>query len=231
MTFTLIDNNRDREKEFDTRAEAEEKKNDMISLGASPEDLEIVADSSNGAEDTAGADTNQTTQVESDGSELSEQAKEDITVSREQIENGEAVPIEETKQAIDQLGEELEPDPLSILPSHMIDEIQGKPAVNKRGYAMIAERYNIEVSARVKQFPWDNEEGRAVAHAVAVTEEGKEYSGWGTASAADGDMDDQLIELAETRSLKRAVSWASGVGIVSYQELMSDLQLNSTMNT
>lgn len=37
-------------------------------------------------------------------------------------------------------------------------------------------------------------------------------------------MPDQIIELAETRALKRATSWASGVGIVSYQELMNELQ-------
>jgi hypothetical protein len=106
----------------------------------------------------------------------------------------------------------------------MVDDIQGKPAVNKRGYAMIAERYNIQTSAEIVQFPWDNSEGRCVAHATAVTEDGKEYSGWATASAEDGDMEDQLIELAETRSLKRSISWASGVGIVSYQELMSELE-------
>lgn len=42
--FTLIDHNRDKKKAFDSKSEAEEKKNEMISLGASPEDLEIVAE-------------------------------------------------------------------------------------------------------------------------------------------------------------------------------------------
>jgi len=123
-----------------------------------------------------------------------------------------------------QLGEELGTDPLEILPSHMIDNIRGEPAVNKRGYAMIAERYGIEASADVVELPWNNEESRCVAKATAITEDGKEYSGWATACAADGDMEDQLIELAETRALKRCVSWASGVGIVSYQELASELE-------
>jgi len=125
-----------------------------------------------------------------------------------------------------QLGEELGTDPLSILPGHMIDQIQGEPAVNKRGYAMIAERYGIEVQADVVELPWENDEGRCVARATATTEDGKEYSGWATACADDGDMPEQLIELAETRSLKRAVSWGSGVGIVSYQELSEELEDN-----
>ena len=88
---------------------------------------------------------------------------------------------------------------------------------------MIAERYDIAVQADVIEFPWENEDNRAVAKAIATTDDGKEYSGWGTASAGDGDMADQLIELAETRELKRAVSWSSGVGIVSYHEMADEL--------
>jgi len=133
-------------------------------------------------------------------------------------------PEESQDDPLAQLGEELGTDPLSILPTHMVDTIQGQPAVNKRGYAMIAERYGIEAKAEIVELPWENEEGRCVAKATAITEEGKEYSGWATAAESDGDMPEQLIELAETRSLKRCVSWASGVGIVSYQELASELE-------
>lgn len=131
---------------------------------------------------------------------------------------------QEAVEAIDELGEELGTDPLSILPSHMVDRIQGQPAINKRGFAMIAERYGISVTADIVTFPWDNPENRCVAKATAVTDDGKEYTGYGTACAEDGDMSDQIVELAETRSLKRAVSWASGVGIVGYQELTQELQ-------
>lgn len=59
---------------------------------------------------------------------------------------------------------------------------------------------------------------------VAVTEDGKEYQDYATASADDGDMEDQIIELASTRALKRCVGWASGLGIVSYQELTNQLE-------
>lgn len=136
----------------------------------------------------------------------------------------EPVAVEGDAGALDQLGEELGTDPLEILPEHMIDHIQGQPAVNKRGYAMIAERYNIAVETDVVAFPWDNSEGRAVAKATATTDDGREYTGYGTACAGDGDMDDQLIELADTRAAKRALAWASGVGIVSYQELSGELE-------
>lgn len=209
-----------REKEVESRSAAEEKQKELKDLGFTDFDLYPIGDDSPadpGLESGGGAemvDHGETQQVEEvAGAVVGDEPKE---VAPE--------PVESDAEALDQLGDELGTDPLSILPGHMIDDIQGQPAVNKRGYAMIAERYGIEVSADVVQYPWDNGDGRAVARATAVTDDGKEYSGWATASGDDGDMEDQLIELAETRSLKRAVSWASGVGIVSYQELAAELE-------
>lgn len=190
--------NGDKSRECESREEAETVKQEMESLGM---DVEIVPPG-----DTPEPEPEEAEVVEADP---------DPDPDIEQT---------ESIEAIDQLGQELGTDPLSILPGHMRDTVQGTPAINKRGYAMIAERYKIAVSAEILSYPWDNEEGRAVCRAVATTEDGREYSGVGTASKADGDMPEQLLELAETRSLKRAVSWASGVGIVSYQELSQEIQ-------
>jgi len=52
--FILKDHSRGNERECDTRAEAEEAKQQLIEIGATPEDLEIV---------------NETSLVESDGGE------------------------------------------------------------------------------------------------------------------------------------------------------------------
>jgi hypothetical protein len=199
MTFVLKDKNRGTEREFDTRAEAEEKKEDMRGLGAAESDLEII---------------NETSLVESD-TDVVEQSEESAESD---------VPEKAPEDALDELGEELETDPLSILPGHMVDQIQGKPAINKRGYAMIAERYDVSVKAEIETYPWENDEKRCVAKAVAVTEDGKEYQDFATASDADGDMPEQIIELASTRALKRVTGWATGLGIVSYQELSNQLE-------
>lgn len=118
----------------------------------------------------------------------------------------------------------LDTDPLSILPDFMKDPIKGSVAVNKRGYAMIAERYDIEVSTEMVESPWDNDEGRVVCKATAITDDGKTYNAYGTACADDDDDSAQLIELADTRSQKRAVQWASGFGIVSYAEMANSLE-------
>lgn len=228
--FVLIDKSTGNKKHFDTRAQAEEKRDEMSGLVDGEMAIEPVSDASEASEEPDGADNTKVEQTTTDGGQaatvVSEDKTETVAKPEQRAENPERVTDDayNNQDPLEQLGEELDTDPLSILPSHMIDEIQGKPSVNKRGYAMIAERYNISTSAEIVQFPWDNEEGRCVAKATAVTENGKEYSGWATACADDGDMDDQLIELAETRSLKRSISWASGVGIVSYQELMDELE-------
>ena len=215
MTVKLIDHNRDNDREFETRKQAEEKKNDMVSLGASPEDLEIVA---NGVADDIDAD------IVSHSEEADKSESED-TQPPNVIDTQEAVAqAEETTEALDELGESLETDPLSILPGHMVDNIQGQPAINKRGYAMIAERYGVSVKSYIECLPWENEEGRCVARAVATTDDGKEYQDYATASKEDGDMPEQLVELASTRALKRVTGWATGLGIVSYQELSNQLE-------
>ena len=219
MSWIVRDTNRDKEWEVGSRSEAEEKKSTAVELGATPENIEIVPpqeDIEPEVVDHATAADGGAEVVEEQPTPEEMEADPDIITSPEDL--------EQDAEAIDQLGESLGTDPLSILPSHMVDTIQGQPAVNKRGYAMIAERYNIGVSARIVEFPWENEEGRCVAHATAETEDDRRYSGWATASTEDGDMEAQIIEVAETRALKRAVSWASGVGIVSYVEMTDQLE-------
>lgn len=200
--FTVVNHDTLTTRVEDSRAAAEDRaEKAQAEFGFNPDDLEVVK---GGYEEY-----------------------ENVVTDTPDVVDAETVaPKEDTPdtEALDELGESLETDPLSILPGHMVDSIQGQPAVNKRGYAMIAERYGIEASADVVQLPWENEEGRCVAKATAITDDGKEYSGWATACADDGDMADQLIELAETRALKRSVAWASGAGIVGYQELSNQLE-------
>lgn len=133
--------------------------------------------------------------------------------------------VEESVNAIETVKESgLDTDPLNVLPGFMVDSIKGEQAVNKHGYAMIAERYNIEVTTEMVQSPWDNDEGRVVCKATATTDDGKTYNAYGTACEADDDDRKNLIELADTRSQKRAIQWASGFGIVGYQELTGQLE-------
>jgi hypothetical protein len=240
-SVVLIDEDTGNKKHFDSRKEAEEQARNLpgeykveAANGSEPgsaEDIDArtpdnveVVDMSDTKEKMEEGYEERAEASDSDATE-EERPPEDII---ESIEDGIEHAVEERDEAdaLDQLGESLETDPLSILPGHMVDNIKGQHAINKRGYAMIAERYGVEVTADIVQFPWENDEGRAVAKATAITEDGKEYQDWATASKDDGDMSEQLIELASTRALKRCVGWATGLGIVSYQELSKELEGN-----
>jgi hypothetical protein len=112
-------------------------------------------------------------------------------------------------------------DPVDWLPDHFIDRIQGVPTVNRKGYAVIASEYNVSVTAEpvVRASETGNE--YAEFRATAITEDGTEYSGFGSAhiNRDTGDSPYLLNELAETRAMKRAVSWATGIGLTAVEEL------------
>lgn len=119
----------------------------------------------------------------------------------------------------------IDQNPTEWLPSHFIDEIQGVPTVNRKGYAVIASKYDVSVKAEPVTLPSETEFEYAEFRAIAVTDSGQEYSGFGSAhiNRQDGDDPHLLAELAETRAMKRAVSWATGVGMTAAEELMHEL--------
>jgi len=241
--FSVVDHSNDNLRSFDSRAEADDKKHGLKSLVDNPNDIEVVQGS---YEDYADYEANHDPETEDVDAEVIDMTEQETpadpgTPAAQQADPRDDTPVEpgqktntvdpeqtvaepQTDDALDQLGESLGTDPLSILPGHMIDQIQGQPAINKRGYAMIAERYGVSVKAHIESYPWENDNGRCVARAVATTEEGNEYQDYATASKDDGDMPEQLIELASTRALKRVTGWATGLGIVSYQELSQELE-------
>lgn len=116
-------------------------------------------------------------------------------------------------------------DPLDFLPSYMIDEVQGTPTLNKRGLSVLAFHYGIEVSGReIIASPHETEWESAIVETTVCDEDGRAFIGTGTAHVDRGDDREVLLELAETRSYKRAVSFATGTGIVSYQEMVSEVE-------
>jgi len=205
--------------EFDSRAEAEEQLDQLkeIANSAGHDPDGIVLETVDATPDGGDMDVDIIDHTET----AQDKREDDETPQPEPVDTHDEM---DTQEALDELGESLETDPLSILPGHMIDHIQGQPAINKRGYAMIAHRYGVSVKSFIESYPWENDQNRCVARAVATTEDGKEYQDYATADEDDGDMPEQLIELASTRALKRVTGWATGLGIVSYQELSNQLE-------
>jgi hypothetical protein len=89
----------------------------------------------------------------------------------------------------------------------------------------LASQYGVSVTAEPVTLASDTDFQYAEFRAVAVTEDGREYSGFGSAHVdrQDGDDPHLLNELGETRALKRAVSWATGVGMTAIEEMKNQL--------
>ena len=115
-------------------------------------------------------------------------------------------------------------DPLDVLPEYMIDVVEGQPTINKRGYAVIANHFDVVVQAEAITTAGETDHEYAEFRARAWKKaDGPEnaYTGHATARATEDrrGMSDNLNEMAETRAMKRAVAWATGVGILAWEEL------------
>jgi len=118
----------------------------------------------------------------------------------------------------------VEDDPVDWLPDHFIDHIQGVPTVNRKGYEAIASKYDVSVTAEPVVRASETDFEYAEFQATAYTPDGTEYSGFVSAhvNRDNGDSPYLLNELAETRALKRAVSWATGIGLTAVEELQGE---------
>ena len=188
MFEVIADNGNSRTVE--SRAEAEDVKEDMEGLGM---DVEIKQ-----AESDGGAEVVET-----------EPASEPVEPQETDVPDDPSV----------------SEDPVSWMPDHFVDTIQGVPTVNRKGYAVIASKYGVSVTAEPVTLPSEADFEYAEFKATATTEDGREYSGFGSAHVErqDGDDPHLLAELAETRAMKRATAWATGVGMTAVEELKNEL--------
>jgi RNA polymerase subunit RPABC4/transcription elongation factor Spt4 len=116
-------------------------------------------------------------------------------------------------------------DPISWMPEHFVDVIEGVPAINRKGYAVLAEHFDISVRSEPVTYPGESDWEYAEFRATAVTPDGDEYTGYGSAHVERGDDKTVLGELAETRACKRSISWATGVGMVAVSEMQGDQEV------
>ena len=205
---------------FDTRADADDKRSSALqSFNIAPDDIEVVEGH---YEDYAAWENSD---VSSDNV--------DADVIDHSPDGGE-VPVPEeppqqpkpTETAVaDVQNKDISEDPLNVMPGHFVDTIQGVPTINRKGYAVLAEHYGISVTAEPVTLPSETDFEYAEFRAVATTEDGTEYSGFGSAHVdrQDGDDPHLLAELAETRAMKRATAWATGVGITAKSEMENSL--------
>jgi len=222
-TFVVKDHSNGNTRECDSRADAEETKNDMVSLGADPTQLEIIppGEGENTAKDASELLAEETGRPKEEFE--SEQDMPDVDELEEHKPDGgtEVVePPEPAENFEDELPESpsVDTDPLEWIPSEFQDTIDGTIAINRKGFEVLAHHYNISCETDMVDYT----DSRVIHKATATTENGTVYTAYGEAHSSE-DKDEQLVRLSDTRSFKRAVSRATGIGMVAVEELQNEL--------
>jgi len=213
MTFRVIAENGNT-RDVETLSDAEDVAADMEGLGMTCR-IEQVDESE--PPETDGGTANPTTDVAEELAEETGEPKEAFEAEEKEIPE-----LDELESVTEK---DLAEDPLSVMPSHFVDTIQGVPTINRKGYAVLAEHFGISVTAEPVTLPGETDFEYAEFQAVATTHDGQEYSGFGSAHVdrMDGDDPYLLAELAETRAMKRATAWATGVGMSAFSEMSNSL--------
>jgi hypothetical protein len=196
MTVTLINERKGTEKTFDTRSEAQEKKQDMIALGMDADDLEIVA--------TTGADNS---------------AKADGGSKAKVVETPDTDPRNEAKTP-----EELSENPIQFLEAvntDFVNTIKGKPAISKQGFRFIQREFEISTQSEVVE--WSDDPLGCVVWAKAELPGGYSAEAHGEGYQFESDVsDNEFVRYADTRAKNRALSDLTSAGALAVSELQRE---------
>jgi hypothetical protein len=216
--WKVIDEGNDVERPVDSRAEAEETveelKEIVESAGGNPDNIKVQSPK---GEERAN--------ITADGNVVQQGGKADGGTEVVDPTPDEAPPenIESDTDGYDlpDDGPSVDEDPLVWMPDEFTDQIDGSVAINRKGFEVLAHHYDIQCSTDVCESLTTPD--RVVFKAVATDADGDTYSAFGSACEARGDDTGLLIEMADTRAYKRAISRATGVGMVAVSELQNEL--------
>jgi len=195
--FRVVDSERGNERPCETRAEAEEKRENLISLGASPDQLEIIPPGeSTGTEAT-----------DDDVADMPTTDTEPMEATYDETQLPEKPPVDE--------------DPIVWMPNEFTDTIEGTTVINRKGYEVMAHHYEISTWSDCVVGPEETDFTFCRVKATASKPDGTTYTAHGSAHTDRGDDSFLLLEMADTRARKRAIAQATGVGMLAAEELMN----------
>jgi len=197
--WILRDDKNGNRKTFNTRADAEDAREDLLALGATPDDLEIQPPT-----ETDGSGAVEPEVVDDDGADPQ--------------------PVETPDNTPDTLDDRsVADDPIAWMPGEFVDVIDGTEAINRKGFEVLAHFYDVSVTADLQTAPEETDHEYARVKATAETADGREVEAFGSAHVDRGDDPWLLVEMAGTRARKRAISVATGAGAVAVEELKNEL--------
>ena len=105
-----------------------------------------------------------------------------------------------------------------------VDWIDGSAAINRKGFEVLSHFYDVDVASDCVTAPEDTDFTYCRCKATATTADGRTCEAHGSAHFDRGDDPSTLLEYADTRARKRALSIATGVGAVAVEELQAEVR-------
>ena len=227
--FSVIDHGNENARSFKSRAEADDKAKGVKQMVSEPSQIEVVKGDYDDYSDYDAAPETEDVDAEiidmTDGGTATGDPGTPAAQKADPRQGNSTTEVVTKDELTRVQNKDISEDPLTVMPGHFVDDIQGVPTINRKGYAVLAEHYGISVVAEPETLPSATDFEYAEFQATATTENGVEYSGFGSAHVdrMDGDDAHLLAELAETRAMKRAVSWATGIGMTAQEEMENSL--------
>ncbi len=191
--FTIIDHDNGNEQTADTRSEAENMAATAREFGS--DDVEIIPPG-----DDQGSNGDDVEVLDADH-------------------DPEAIAPEDVERLPDDRN--VGQDPLKWMPGEFVDEIDGSMAINRKGFEVLSHFYDVDVSATLEVAPEDTAHEYARVKATAEMG-GRQVEAFGSAHVDRGDDHFLLLEMADTRARKRALSIITGAGAVAVDELQNE---------
>ena len=212
----LVNSAKDKEREFESVEDAEDQRQDLIGLGADPEDLEVVEVNENGTQSQE--DTIEQTEQEP---RPTEPVDPEVQQRPTQSDTGvvEAEPVEPEEPI-----EKLSHDPITFLKSvndEFVNYIHGEPAISKKGFRFIQREFEISTESDVVEVV-DDPLG-CIVWAKAELPDGYSAEAHGEGWQFESDVDDnEFVRYADSRAKNRAISDLTSAGALAVSELQGD---------
>lgn len=114
---------------------------------------------------------------------------------------------------------------MASIDKKFIVTLQGKEFVTYEGLLDVAHQMKLKsIKTDIVQLPNEENQYLCIMKAIAVTEDGKEFHGYGDASPnnVNKNIAPHLIRMAETRAKARALRDLTNIGMTALEELGDD---------
>jgi len=209
--FEVVDHDNNNRKPAESMKGAEEKAATARQFGSS--NVDILTPEENAVEADGGSDADEAQVVDEEPAPAPDTNHEPEVLSPEEVE-------EHASELDDR---DVGTDPLTWMPGEFVDTIDGSQAINRKGFEVLRYFYDVSLSMEMEVDPNENDMTHCRYKCVAEMD-GQAVEAWGTSHVDRGDDPWLLVEMAATRSRKRAISIATGAGAVAVAELRNEVE-------